>query len=30
MGLGQALTGVLLGRWANFIHDIYSLYGRLL
>jgi hypothetical protein len=27
---GQALTGVLLGRGANFIHDIYSRYGRLL
>ena len=27
---GQALTGVLLGRGANFVHDIYSRYGRLL
>lgn len=27
---GQALTGVLLGRGANYIHDIYSRYGRLL
>ena len=27
---GQALTGVLLGRGANFIHDVYARYGRLL
>ena len=26
--LGQVLTGLLLGRGANFVHDLYSRYGR--
>lgn len=26
--LGQVLTGLLLGRGANFFHDLYSRYGR--
>lgn len=26
--LGQVLTGLLLGRGANFVHDLYTRYGR--
>lgn len=26
--LGEVLTGLLLGRGANFLHDLYSRYGK--
>lgn len=26
--LGEVLTGLMLGRGANFLHDLYSRYGR--